>query len=168
MDTLPPEKNQQCLNSIIEHWAESRIDGPMEALARYDDAAKYMITIGGFLQTALIAVYTALDKQGLLFHNKWQIALVVIFELSLVGFVTLSALACSVQPEMGAKNISSLLIQALKQCLSETELVNQVVGWCREIETKINRKERLMKGAKALYVLSIISMPGLLLFPLMR
>ena len=70
MDTLPPEKNQQCLNSIIEHWAESRIDGPMEALARYDDAAKYMITIGGFLQTALIAVYTALDKQGRLFHNK--------------------------------------------------------------------------------------------------
>lgn|GEM_PF-6893678 len=97
MDALTPEKNLQCLNSIIEHWAKARIDGPMQALARYDDAAKHLITIGGFLQGGLIAVYSVLDRQGRLFANPWQIAFVISFEISLIVFISLAAWACSLR-----------------------------------------------------------------------
>lgn len=168
METLTSEKNLQCFNSLIEHWAEARIDGPMQALARYDDAAKHLITIGGFLQGGLIAVYSVLEKQGRLFQSRWQIGVVVAFELSLIGFISLAALACSLQPEMQAKKISSLLKNALRQCLTEADLTGEVEAWCWDIESKIKGKTRLMLAAKVLYVLSIVVMPGLLLFPLMR
>lgn len=168
MEQLNVEKNQQCFDSIIEHWAEARIDGPMQALARYDDAAKHMVTIGGFLQGGLIAVYSVLDKQGRLFGNRWQIAFVISFEISLITFISLAAWACSLQPEMHAKGISKLLTQALRQCISEADLTNEVKGWCVDVENKIRSKQRLMLAAKCFYILSIVSMPGLLLFPLMR
>jgi hypothetical protein len=168
MDALTPERNQQCFDSLIEHWAEARIDGPMQALARYDDAAKYLITIGGFLQGGLFAVYSVLDKQGRLLGNRWQIAFVILFEFSLVGFISLAAWACSLQPEMHAKGISNLLTQALRQCISETDLTKEVKSWCVDVENKIRRKKGLMLAAKILYILSILTMPGLLLFPLMR
>lgn len=109
MDALTPDNHEQCLKSIIKHWAEARIDGPMQALARYDDAAKHLITIGGFLQGGLIAVYSVLERQGRVFQNGWQIAIVVLFELSLIFFISLAALACTLQPEMQAKSISYLL-----------------------------------------------------------
>lgn len=168
MDAILPDKNQQCLNSIIEHWAEARLDGPMQALARYDDAAKHLITIGGFLQGGLIAIYSVLDKEGRLFANRWQILFVISFELCLVVFMSLAAWACSLQPEMQAKGISDLLTKALKQCLTETDLTEKVSGWCMDVENKIRRKKRLMLFAKIFYILSILTMPGLLLFPIMR
>jgi hypothetical protein len=44
--TLPaPDKNQQCLESIIEHWVDARIDAPIQIIAKYDEAAKQLITI---------------------------------------------------------------------------------------------------------------------------
>jgi len=69
---------------------------------------------------------------------------------------------------MQAKKISDLLTQALKQCLSETDVTEEVKGWCMDVENKIRRKKRLMLAAKIFYILSILTMPGLLLFPLMR
>ncbi len=41
--------NQVCSNSFRKHWAEAQIDGPMHEVIRYDDVAKLLITIGGFV-----------------------------------------------------------------------------------------------------------------------
>jgi len=160
-------ENRQCLQSIIEHWVEARIDGPMQAMARYDDAAKLLITIGGFLQAGLVAVYSAIGRREHLFTSRWQIAGVVSFEISLIGFLTLAAWACSLQPEMRSKQISNLLMNALRQCLSEKDLVGEVKSWCEDIESKVERKETLMLGAKILYIFCILIIPVLLIFPLM-
>ena len=35
--------------AIIEHWSKSRIDSAVAAIARYDEAAKQLITLGGVL-----------------------------------------------------------------------------------------------------------------------
>ncbi|HYY95265.1 MAG TPA: hypothetical protein VE713_12170, partial [Pyrinomonadaceae bacterium] len=57
-----PNENQQCRTSFRKHWAEAQIDGPMQAIARYDDVAKLLITIGGFLLTVLAAGYSTMLK----------------------------------------------------------------------------------------------------------
>lgn len=168
MEILSPEKSQRCLTSIIEHWVEARIDGPMQALARYDDAAKQLITIGGFLQGGLIAVYSALGRQQGLLMNKWQIAGLLVFEGSLIGFLSFAAWACSLQPEMQAKRVSALLKQALEQCISETYLINEVEAWCWDVESKVKSKELRMAVAKTLFILCTFTMSLLLLLPLMR
>jgi len=56
-------ESHECFNSFIKHWAEARIDGPMQAIARYDDVAKLMTTIGGFLQAVLAAGYSLMVKE---------------------------------------------------------------------------------------------------------
>lgn len=168
MTILTPEKNQRCLTSIIDHWVQARIDGPMQAIARYDDAAKQLITIGGFLQGGLIAVYSALGRQQGLSMNRRQIALVLLFELSLVGFLSFAAWSCSLQPEMQAKRIALMLKQAIEQCIAETYLVREVEDWCRDVESKVKSKKSRMTVAKILFILCTVTMSGLFLFPLMH
>ena len=168
MEMLTPEKNQRCLTSIVERWVEARIDGPMQAIARYDDAAKQLITIGGFLQGGLIAVYSALGRQQNSLMNKWQIVALLVFEGSLIGFLSFAAWSCSLQPEMQAKRIASLLKQTLEQCVSEAYLVREVEDWCGDVQNKVEGKKNRMAAAKTLFILCTVTMSGLLLFPLMR
>jgi hypothetical protein len=168
MEILTPEKTQRCLTSIIEHWVKARIDGPMQALARYDDAAKQLITIGGFLQGGLIAVYSALGRQQGSLMNRWQMGGLLSFEICLIGFLSFSAWSCSLQPEMQAKRISSLLKQALEQCISETYLVGEVEAWCWDVESKVKSKKFRMAVSKTLFIFCTAIMSLLLLSQVMH
>jgi len=167
MTTPTTDGSGQCLKSIVEHWAESRIDGPMQAIARYDDAAKQLITIGGFLQGGLIAVYSVLGRQQHLSMSGWQIAGIVIFELSLILFLSFAAWACAIQPEMQARRISYLLKKAVEHCISEDDLVGSITEWCEDIEDIVKKKRIRMMLAKGLFIVCSAVMSVLLLFPLM-
>jgi hypothetical protein len=43
--------------TLLTHWGETVIDGPVRNIARYDEAAKLLATIAGPVQAALIALY---------------------------------------------------------------------------------------------------------------
>jgi len=98
--------NQVCSNSFKRHWAEAQIDGPMEAIARYDDIAKLLITIGGFLLAVLAAGYSvmlkdlrgAIDLVNARNRSQW------IFGSMLIFFVSAAAV-CFPQPKMRAGEI---------------------------------------------------------------
>lgn len=48
--------SKQSFEAILQHWAKARIDGPMQVVARFDEAAKQLITVGGLLQGLFFAV----------------------------------------------------------------------------------------------------------------
>src|SRR5437773_4925727 len=48
---------QQSFEAIVEHWAIARIDGPVDTISRYDEAAKQLITLGGLLQGVYVAAF---------------------------------------------------------------------------------------------------------------
>ena len=56
--------SEVCLDTFKRHWAEAQIDGPMQTVARYDDVAKLLITIGGFTLAALAALIRAVGCDG--------------------------------------------------------------------------------------------------------
>lgn len=155
-------KDQKCIESIIEHWVNARIDGPMQSLARYDDAAKQLITIGSVLQGGLIAVFSVLAKHGVSLTRVQGFG-VVVFELSLFTFLLAAAWACSLQPEMEATNVAQLLKKALQERLVENDLIDEVRTWCSDVEKKIKYKKRLMLTAKGSFIVCTITMNLLLL-----
>jgi hypothetical protein len=164
MSNETPEKIQQCFTAIIEHWVDARIDGPMQVLARYDDAAKQLITIGGVVQGGFIAICAVLGKHPTFQLKAPQILGAIVFELLLLASLSFAAWACSLQPEMQAENIAKLLRKALKVDLSENDLVDEVTDWCKDLEGKIELKKRWMLASKITFILSIGAMPLLLLF----
>ena len=56
--------NQATFEAVVQHWAKARIDTPMQIIAKFDDAAKQLITIGSTLQGLYIAVFTFGDTKG--------------------------------------------------------------------------------------------------------
>src|SRR5690349_17017928 len=51
-------ETKQTFDTVVEHWAKSRLDVPLQVITRFDDAAKQLITIGSVLQALYIAAFT--------------------------------------------------------------------------------------------------------------
>lgn len=165
MTSPASDKNQQYLESIIEHWVDARIDAPREIIAKYDEAAKQLITIGGFLQGGLVAVYSILLREQHIAKNGWQMFGIAVFGLLLAGFLFLAAWVCGQQPGIEARPISHLLKRALQGCLCEDDLTGEVNNWCVDVERVAKRKRTGLLWAKGLFIVSFLLMNALLLVP---
>src|SRR5687767_8426503 len=51
-------ETRRTFDAVVDHWAKSRLDVPLQVVARFDDAAKQLITIGSLLQALYIAAFT--------------------------------------------------------------------------------------------------------------
>jgi hypothetical protein len=166
---LSPAENKQCFNTLMEHWAKARIDGPMQAVARFDDAAKQLVTIGGLMQGLLVAAYSLMDKQpGILTQPRGlQPVLVWSFLAFLILFFVCAAGVCWSQPKMDAVEIHDFLLKTLTQCFTEEDLSGIVGSWCIDIDKIRKRKRRWLTGASIFFMLSSVMMVVLLLLPFM-
>lgn len=160
---LSPPPPLPSYTTIIEHWIKARIDGPVEAIGKDDEAAKQLITVGGFLQGGLIAVYSILEKQHPASMSGWQEAGLILFGLSLLGFLSLSAWVCSIQPETKVKPISHLLEKALNGTISKCDLQVEVGDWCDEFQRSLQRKRNRLVAAKVLFIVCSLTAYLLLL-----
>lgn len=155
-----------CYQTLVEHWAKARIDGPVQAVARYDDAAKQLITIGGFLQAGIIAAYAALGERPGFSMTGWQVGVLVAFEATLLFFVSASAWVCNLQPELKVKPVSKLLSELIK-CPDKDKIINEAMcQWCGEFTESVERKQRWMLAAKISFVACCLTIALLLLLQL--
>lgn len=166
---LDPAENKQCFKALIEHWAKARIDGPMEAVARYDDAAKQLVTIGSLMQGLLVVAYSLMGKQpgSVVQLGGWQPIFIWAFLAFLILFFTCAAGVCWTQPKMNAVEIDRFLINTLTGCFSETDLSGMIRSWCKDIDKIRKWKKRWLTGASIFFMLCSVMMVVLLLFPLM-
>jgi hypothetical protein len=164
---IAPAGSRQCFKALIEHWAKARIDGPMQAVARYDDAAKQLVTIGSLMQGLLVVAYSLTGKQPGFQLSGLQPILIWAFLAFLILFFICAAGVCWTQPKMDAVEIHQFLIKTLAECFSETDLSGMIKNWCKDIDRIRRLKRRWLTGASVFFMLCSVMMVVLLLFPFM-
>jgi hypothetical protein len=72
-------QSKPSFEAVVQHWAKARIDGPMQVIARFDEAAKQLIATGSLLQGVFFAV-VALGK----WKNDFPFPLWIVDRIALV------------------------------------------------------------------------------------
>jgi hypothetical protein len=94
--------------TVLEHWAKARIDGPMQVVARFDEAAKQLITLGGLFQGVFFTVVTFGGVK-----DPIPLWLLAVFFVPLVVLVICAAkVICTVPTKMEAIDTHALLRRA--------------------------------------------------------
>jgi hypothetical protein len=143
-------KSRDCYSSILEHWAKARIETPLNISARFDEAAKQLITIGGILQGLLIAVFAF----GTLQPRITGIGIFLIVFL-LVAFIFCSArVICTVPRDMEALSTYKLFRTIAEPGAVDEELISAVKKWCVQVEILVKKKHRWLTAANVLFIVS--------------
>lgn len=165
---IPAADSQQNFRDLIEHWAKARIDGPMQAVARYDDAAKQLVTTGGLMQGVLVAAFSLVGKQdGHAFHIKgWWWAPVGLFLTSLLAFFFCAMKVCWPQPRTNASDVYAFLKNAMDGKAGFGHLDGMMYGWCGEVEEIHRTKRRWLLGQSICFTLCSVLIITLILIPI--
>ena len=131
----------------------------MQAIARYDDVAKLLITIGGFLLAVLAAGYSTMLKDlresiSVPLTTKISVAIFA----SMLMFFTCAAAVCFPQPKMLALRI---LLNEGNEDNEDLKTVMKV--WCENIDKVILIKRILLFLATYFFILSFLVMSFFLL-----
>jgi hypothetical protein len=143
-------KSPKCFEAILEHWARARIDTPLLVVARFDDAAKQLITIGGTLQALFIAVFALSNAAPRI--PPWGILIIV--PLLLTFIFCAARVICTLPPEMEAMGAYALFKKIGDSGVSEVELKAAVDKWCIGIENLARTKHKWLFAANVLFILS--------------
>ena len=162
----PPFESKQSFEAILQHWAKARIDGPMQVIARFDEAAKQLIATGGLLQGLFFAV-VALGEWKSSF--PLQLLIVGVFFLPLLALVFCAAkVICTVPLKMEAIDTYKLMKRASDPAgVSDQELTDAVQRWCSTVDNIALVKHRWLFRANLLFLasslLTLILLLGLVL-----
>lgn len=169
-EILAPQESRQCFRSLIEHWAKARIEGPMQAIARYDEACKQLVTIGSLMQGLLVAAYSLMVRQqadaaaAFIFSQR---LLIYSFLASLFCFFVCTVVVCWMQPRMDASSVHKFLVKAMGECFTEKDLSEMVGNWCQDIDGIRRKKKWWLTFACGFFMICSLLMMALLLLPLM-
>lgn len=150
------DRTGTCLRSLRTHWAQAQIDGPMQTIARYDEAAKILITIGGFVLGGLAAIYSEMIKNspGLLQRPLMKpVSILILILISMFFFFT--GWACFPQPKSMAGRILALK--------GDEDLNCEVRSWCDDVDEVIGKKTLRLRCATLFFALSFLVMVFFLL-----
>jgi hypothetical protein len=152
---LTNDENHLCLRSFKTHWAEAQIDGPMQAVARYDDLAKLLITIGGFVLALIAGGYsTMLKGSGDAMNKSHAMSTTVMILGSMLAFFLSAAMVCVWQPKPRALQIMD--------AKDDEALTREIKEWCGNIGRVILWKKICLGFTTFFFVLSFLVMMWLL------
>jgi len=147
--------SKQSFDAVVQHWAKARIDGPMQVIARFDDAAKQLIATGGLLQGLFFAV-VALGK----WKNDFPFSMwfVVAFFLPLLAMVFCAAkVICTVPLKMEAIDTYLLMQRAGSPSgVNGEELTDAMRRWCFTVDRIALVKHRWLLAANLLFLASSV------------
>jgi hypothetical protein len=162
----PPFESKQSFEAILQHWAKARIEGPMQVIARFDEAAKQLIATGGLLQGLFFAV-VALGEWKTSF--PLPIWIVPVFFLPLLALVFCAAkVICTVPLKMEAIDTYTLMRRASAPAgVSHQDLTEAVQRWCFTVDHIALVKHRWLFAANLLFLasslLTLLMLLGLVL-----
>ena len=158
-------ESKQSFETVVQHWAKARIDGPMQVIARFDEAAKQLIATGGLLQGLFFAV-VALGEWTNFPFPLW---IVPMFFLPLLALVFCAAkVICTVPLKMEAIDTYMLMMRASDPVgVSTQDLTDAVKRWCFTIDHIALVKHRWLFAANLLFLasslLTLLMLLGLVL-----
>jgi hypothetical protein len=143
--------------TLLTHWAEAVVDGPIKNIARYDEVAKLLALLVAPVLTALLALY---EKAGGILAMKPTWLLILLFVLfigSIVGVVVCVVRVCNERlrliinnPACGRKKlglISYLLEDADELSRQPSKLWDAIEEWERHVEKVADCKHKWLKYA---------------------
>lgn len=167
-----------CFTSLIDHWAKARIDGPVQTIARYDDAAKQIITLGGVLQSLLVAAYAIVrPAETVSLASLFQQPTTWLFLLYLAAFLWFFVcviMSCQQRLKMKGDagtdvyDVHTLIQHAAEGCLLPGEVSAAVKNWCVRVDRLIEYKHKWIQQACISLGFSSFLMMLLLFFAIMR
>ncbi len=143
------EEDQVCRAALLKHWTEAQIDVPVQTLSRYDDVAKLLITIGGFVLGVLAAMLKETARL-----EPYKLAMIMV---PICSFLVCSVLVCFRQPKIRTGDI---LKQSDDNLLKPNGVIEQ---WCKDVDGVRKWKRGLLIAATILFALSFVIIMGILL-----
>ena len=119
--------SQSTFDAVVQQWAKERIAIPMQVIARFDDAAKQLITIGSSLQGLYIAVFTFGGLKG---HTPF--ILLASLSVPLLLLISCAAQAICTVP-LKKEAFDTYLLFKAKRNLSDEELTSAFDKWCQSV-----------------------------------
>jgi hypothetical protein len=148
-----PFESKPSFEAVLQHWAKARIDGPMQVIARFDDAAKQLIATGAVLQGLFFAV-VALGKWRSEF--PFPLWVIIVFFLPLLAYIFCAArVICTVPLQMEAMATYALLQRVGEPGgVDSGELGGAMQTWCKTIDRIALVKHRWLFAANVLFLAS--------------
>lgn len=155
-------QSRPSFEAVVQHWAKARIDGPMQVIARFDEAAKQLIATGGLLQGLFFAVVALGKWKDDLLFPLW---IVGIFFLPLLAMVFCAAkVICTVPLKMEAIDTYLLMRRASDPSgVSDEDLTDAMRRWCFTVDRVALAKHRWLFAANVLFLVSSLLTLALLL-----
>ena len=159
----PAFQSKPSFEAVLQHWAQARIDGPLQVISRFDEAAKQLIATGGVLQGLFFAI-VALGKWK---DSPFPVWLIPIFFLPVLALVFCAAkVICTVPLQMEAIDTFNLMKRAGGLSgVDDQELNAAMQRWCSSIDHIALVKHRWLFAANLLFlassVLSLFMLLGL-------
>lgn len=149
--------SKPAFNALVEHWAKARIDIPMQVVARFDDAAKQLITLGSLLQGLYIAAFTFGDLK-----HQIPVWLLWLLFIPLIALIFCAAQAICIVP-LKKEAFDTYNLFRSNSGLSDETLTSAVDSWCQTIDGIADQKHKWLKGAKFFLIINSAATLGLLL-----
>jgi hypothetical protein len=145
-------RSTAAFEALVQHWAQARVDGPLEVMKRFDEAAKQLIALGAILQGLLFAVVN-LGVKGHV--PPWMTAII---SVPLMALVFCGArVICTVPVRMEAIDTYLLMKRATEHGgIGNKSFTEAVQTWCRTVDDLAKRKHRWLIAANSLLLLSFI------------
>jgi hypothetical protein len=145
--------------AIVQHWAKSRIDAPLRVIARYDEAAKQLVAVGGLLQGMFMAI---LVIGGIKEHPPILITL-AFFTPLIVQVFCAAKVICTVPLRMEAFETYQLLLETSRAGNDDyAPLSRAVEKWCGTVDSLAKLKHRWLFAANISLLMNALTATFLL------
>jgi hypothetical protein len=143
----PAAPNEDRLQSLLAHWAEARIDSPLNVIGRLDEAAKQLIAVGGIIQAAYVAGFAFGDLTGKL--PDW--AIVALF-VPLISMIFCAAkVICLIPKDLEASDTYELF-KRMRSGFEEKEVDSAMSRWCKGVDSLAKKKRLWLHVANLSFV----------------
>ena len=145
-------QSKASFEAVLQHWAKARIDGPLQVVARFDEAAKQLIATGGLLQGLFFAVVAIGNWKSAFPFPLWVVPL---FFLPLLALIFCAAkVICTVPLQMEAIGTYLLMQRIGAEGAPESDVADALQRWCKTIDRTALVKHRWLFAANILFLVS--------------
>jgi hypothetical protein len=147
MPSPSSESDDGIFRALLQHWAIARIDTPLDVIARFDEAAKQLIAVGGIIQAAYVAGFAFGGLKGAL--PTWGI--VSLFAPLILMIFCAAKVICLVPKELQAFSTYELFKQ-MRSGIEEAKVDSAMNEWCKDIDSLAKKKRLWLHAANLSFV----------------
>jgi len=142
MPSPSSEPDNGIFRALLQHWAIARIDTPLDVIARFDEAAKQLIAVGGIIQAAYVAGFVFGG-----FKEKLEWWGIVSLFVPLISMCFCAAKVICLVPKKTHALSTYELFKQMRSGIEEAEVDSAMNEWRKDIDSLAKKKRRWLHAA---------------------